>query len=218
MAMQAGGPHEATLRSRRDAFIHLLLMNAGRILTYVVAGVVFSYIGYATLDGLNITNSARWLRVATGVVIFLIGLQIFLDKRRPFQFIEPLGAAVWRPVSKLIKHKGNRKSQSLITGIAWGFLPCGLVYSVLFVSVFSNDVLASALTMLGFGLGTMPALIFSGLLYKRFKESVNSRSFQWAGGLFFMLGGSLILSAPYWVNLDFMRGYPELLNLAFCIT
>jgi sulfite exporter TauE/SafE len=217
MAMQAGSPQEVTLRSRREALSHLILMNVGRITTYVLAGAVFAYIGYATLNGLNITNSARWLRVATGVVIFLIGLQLFLGKQRPFQFIEPLGAAVWRAVSKLITHSSNRKTQSLVTGIAWGFLPCGLVYSVLFVSVLSNDVWASALTMLGFGLGTMPALLFTGLLYKRFKESVNSRSFQSAGGVFFMLGGSLILSAPYWVSLDFMHGYPELLNLAFCI-
>ena len=218
MAMQAGGPQEATLRSRREALIHLLLINVGRVITYVLAGVVFAYIGYAALNGLNVTSGVRWLRVASGVVIFLIGLQIFLGKQRPFQFIEPLGAAVWRPVSKLINHTSNRKSQSLLTGVAWGFLPCGLVYSVLLVTVFSNDVAGSALTMLGFGLGTMPALVFTGLLYKRFKETIGKRSFQRAGGVFFMLGGALILSAPYWVNKEFVRNYPELLNLAFCIT
>ena len=218
MAMQAGGPKETTLRSRNEALIHLLLMNFGRIITYVCAGAFLTYLGYATLNGLNISNSARWLRVATGVVIFLIGLQILLAKARPFQFIEPLGAAIWRPVSKLINHTSNRKSQSLITGLAWGFLPCGLVYSVLLASVFSNDVTASALTMLGFGLGTMPSLVFTGLLYKRFKETINNRSLQWVGGLFFMLGGCLIVTAPYWVNRDFMYDYPELLNLAFCVT
>lgn len=218
MAMQAGGSQEVTLRSRKEALTHLLLMNFGRIITYVFAGVFFTYIGYAALNGLNITNSAKWLRIATGVVIFLIGLQILLGKHRPFQFIEPLGAAVWRPVSKLINHTSNRKSQSLITGLAWGFLPCGLVYSVLLVTVFSNDVSASALTMLGFGLGTMPSLIFTGLLYTRFKQTISNRSFQWVGGLFFMLGGSLILSAPYWVNRDFMYDYPQLLSLAFCVT
>jgi sulfite exporter TauE/SafE len=218
MAMQAGGPQEATLRSRREALTHLLLMNVGRIITYVLAGVVFAYVGYATLNGLNLASTSRWLRVATGVVIFLIGLQILLGSARPFQFIEPLGAALWRPVSSLINHTSNRKSQSFLTGIAWGFLPCGLVYSVLIVSVFSNDMSASALTMLGFGLGTMPALVFTGLVYKRFKETINNRSLQWAGGLFFMLGGVLIVSAPYWVNKEFMFDYPELLNLVFCVS
>lgn len=218
MAMQAGGPQYATIRSRRDAFVHLTLMNIGRVITYVVAGSVFAAIGYAAISGLNIPASARLLRLITGIVIFIIGLQILLGKKRPFQFIEPLGAAVWHSVSKIIRHSDNRKSQSLITGIAWGFLPCGLVYSVLLVTIFSNDVSAAALTMLGFGLGTMPSLIFTGLVYKRFKETVSNRSFQQAGGVFFMLGGALIISAPYWVNKDFLYDYPELLNLAFCVT
>ena len=218
MAMQAGGPQEALIRSRSDALVRLLLMNIGRVITYVVAGSVFAAIGYAAFSGLNIAASARILRLITGVVIFTIGLQILLANKRPFQFIEPFGAALWRSVSKIISHADNSKKQSLVTGIAWGFLPCGLVYSVLLVTVFSNDVSAAALTMLGFGLGTMPSLILTGLVYKRFKDAVSNRSLQRAGGVFFMLGGTLMLSAPYWVNKDFLYDYPELLNLAFCVT
>lgn len=218
MAMQGGGPKEALIRSRSDAIVHLLLMNAGRVITYVMAGSVFAAMGYAAFSGLNISASARILRLITGVVIFIVGLQIFLGNKRPFQFVEPFGAALWRSVSKMIRHTNNSMGQSLITGIAWGFLPCGLVYSVLLVTIFSNDVGAAALTMLGFGLGTMPALIFTGLVYKRFRGVVSNGSFQRAGGVFFMLGGTLILSAPYWVNKGFLYDYPELLNLAFCVT
>lgn len=216
MAMQSGQP--TVLRSKRDALRHLLLLNLGRTLTYVLAGAFFASVGYAVLIQLDIANNVRWLRVLTGVVVFLIGIHIAFGKRRPFEFLEPLGAALWRPMSRLINHQSNRWHASIVTGVAWGFLPCGLVYSVLVATVFSNDIAQSALTMAGFGLGTMPALILSGVLYKRFREFVNNGYFQLAGGAFFMVGGLLIISAPYWVNKEFLYDYPELLSLAFCVT
>ncbi len=217
MAMQGGVTRDIAVRSKREAFAHLILMNLGRITTYVAGGVVFTFLGYELLNGLNISTVSKWFRVLTGIVIVAIGLQLIIGKWRPFQFIEPLGALLWRRVSRLIDHSTDKRAQSLITGLAWGFLPCGLVYSVLFVSVLSNNVLSAGLIMLGFGLGTLPALAFSGLLYKQFKDTVSSSLTQFAGGVFFLIGGSLILVAPYWVKTGFLLEYPELLNLAFCV-
>jgi sulfite exporter TauE/SafE len=71
--------------------------------------------------------------------------------------------------------------------------------------------------MLGFGIGALPSLVFAGLLYKRFKETINRRSIQRLGGVFFMLGGAMIISAPYWINKSFLADYPQLLNLVFCV-
>lgn len=44
-------------------------------------------------------------------------------------------------------------------GLANGLLPCGLVYAALAVPVASGDALVGALSMLAFGLGTVPALV-----------------------------------------------------------
>jgi len=37
-------------------------------------------------------------------------------------------------------------------------LPCGLIYAVLMTTLFANNAYQGAFTMLGFGLGTLPAM------------------------------------------------------------
>ncbi len=46
----------------------------------------------------------------------------------------------------------------------WGWLPCGLVYAALALSVTTGDILRSSLTMLAFGLGTLPSVMGVGIM------------------------------------------------------
>jgi sulfite exporter TauE/SafE len=46
----------------------------------------------------------------------------------------------------------------------WGWMPCGLVYSALTLSASAGDILRSGLSMLFFGLGTLPAVIGVGIM------------------------------------------------------
>jgi hypothetical protein len=48
-------------------------------------------------------------------------------------------------------------------GALWGWLPCGLVYSVLTLAATQPSVGAGALTMAAFGAGTLPAVFAGGL-------------------------------------------------------
>jgi len=72
--------------------------------------------------------------------------------------------------------------------------------------------------MLGFGLGTLPAMLFTGGLYQSFRNLTRSRAFRVLGSLIFIVSGSLMLTAPYWMNMDFMHGYPELMTSLFCVS
>jgi len=54
-------------------------------------------------------------------------------------------------------------AQALGLGLLWGWLPCGLVYSVLLIAAASADVATGASIMIAFGLGTMPAMIATGV-------------------------------------------------------
>lgn len=47
----------------------------------------------------------------------------------------------------------------LVFGMANGLLPCGLVYAALAIPVAAGDPLVGALSMVAFGLGTVPALV-----------------------------------------------------------
>ena len=48
--------------------------------------------------------------------------------------------------------------KALAAGALWGWLPCGLVYSMLTLALASGDPARGALVMAGFGLGTLPAV------------------------------------------------------------
>jgi len=56
-----------------------------------------------------------------------------------------------------------RVPQAMALGAVWGWLPCGLVYSMLAWSLAMADPLRGALLMGAFGLGTLPALLATGL-------------------------------------------------------
>jgi hypothetical protein len=49
-------------------------------------------------------------------------------------------------------------------GLVWGWIPCGLVYSMLVWTVSAGSVLKGAGLMLAFGLGTLPNLFAMGMV------------------------------------------------------
>lgn len=206
------------MRSQKQQNHYLLLLNSGRIATYFLAGLVFSFIGASTLIKLNIVELSYTARLFAGLIVTLIGLQILLREQRPFQFIEALGVSLWKKVSKTIDHSSNTWSTALLNGFVWGFLPCGLVYGVLLSTMFIQSPIQGALVMIGFGIGTIPALVLTGLSFHKFRSAVNTKWVQHSAAWFFIFGGALMISAPYWVSKEFLRGYPILLNSVFCIT
>ncbi|MDA7737915.1 sulfite exporter TauE/SafE family protein [bacterium] len=218
MAFQSGTQTSATIRFVNQQRLHLLILNLGRICTYVIAGVLFAWLGLAFVSSLNIPQISNSLRVFAALVIVLIGLQLLLRSQRPFHFLEGLGAAIWKPISRLIRHDGSLYRHSFVSGLAWGFLPCGLVYGVVLTAVFAEGFWDSGLIMLGFGVGTLPAMLLTGSAYQWFRTWSRSTSVKTTGGMFFVVGGLLMLSAPYWVSKEFLEDYPELLNMVFCVT
>jgi sulfite exporter TauE/SafE len=68
--------------------------------------------------------------------------------------------------------------RALAYGLIWGWLPCGLLYFVLIWSLTAGDALQGGLTMLAFGLGTLPTLLATGFMTSwltRFARSRNAR-------------------------------------------
>jgi sulfite exporter TauE/SafE len=49
-------------------------------------------------------------------------------------------------------------------GLVWGWIPCGLVYSMLVWTVSAGSMLKGAGLMLAFGLGTLPNLFAMGMV------------------------------------------------------
>lgn len=52
-------------------------------------------------------------------------------------------------------------------GLLWGWVPCGMVYSMLALAMLAGSTLEGAGVMLAFGLGTLPSVAGGGLLLRR---------------------------------------------------
>jgi sulfite exporter TauE/SafE len=52
--------------------------------------------------------------------------------------------------------------RALLLGMIWGWLPCGLVYSMLIWALSAGSLVEGALLMGAFGLGTLPNLLLMG--------------------------------------------------------
>ncbi|MBT8052759.1 MAG: sulfite exporter TauE/SafE family protein [Xanthomonadales bacterium] len=143
--------------SGNRAVVPALQFNLARLVSYAVLGLVAATV----LSGVTgLVPVGRWLRVLTAVMILLIGLK-FLFNFRGVEFIERGGAGLWKKIMPVAMKAGSRQDAfgRLVLGLCWGFIPCGLVYSVLMTAASTANPVSGALTMLTFGAGTLPSML-----------------------------------------------------------
>lgn len=78
----------------------------------------------------------------------------------------------------------------------WGWLPCGLIYSMLLVAALAGGALQGAATMLSFGVGTAPAVLAAGLLGGQAWRVAMARSLNLAAGSLLLVFGLLTMLGP----------------------
>lgn len=147
-----------------------LAFNAGRIATYSAAGAVAGAIGtaaYAT----GALPAQGVLQVVASIVLVVIGLHL-AGAGRLLAPLEALGAPLWRRMqpaaARLMQAPGP--AASFAAGLAWGWLPCAMVYAALAAAAFSGGPAQGALAMAAFGLGTLPFLLAAGWLARRLQR------------------------------------------------
>jgi sulfite exporter TauE/SafE len=138
--------------------------NTGRLLSYSIAGALFGLVGGAGWSLLTPDAAIQYSRYVS--VIFMIGLALYLlGWGQGLLWLERIGARLWRYIEPQarrflpIRHPG----QALVLGMAWGWLPCGMVYTALGWALLSGSAFSGALIMLAFGAGTLPMLMSLGI-------------------------------------------------------
>jgi sulfite exporter TauE/SafE len=153
-------------RSRLAATVPFqLAYNLGRILSYTLAGALMGGLGFLLAQMLPLYYAQRALYLLAG--LFMLALGLYLAGWWPaWANLEQVGGGLWRRLEPLGKRLMPVRSpaQALVLGMIWGWLPCGLVYSVLVWTVSAGGALEGAALMLAFGLGTLPNLLLMGLV------------------------------------------------------
>ena len=142
---------------------YLLAYNLGRLLSYVSAGILAGGVGAWAAHLTSVYYGQQILKMTAGLFMIMLGLYL-AGWWQGLIRLEQAGGIFWRRLEPLgrgllpIRYPG----QALVMGMIWGWLPCGLVYSVLIWAISTGSGVEGGLLMLSFGLGTLPALLAMG--------------------------------------------------------
>jgi uncharacterized protein len=176
-------------------FSRLWCYNVGRITTYTLIGAAAGLLGEQLLvlsPGLGLL-----LRSMAGLLLVAMGLYInqwWMGLTR----LEKLGAKLWQYIQPLTRSllPVETLRQAFMLGILWGFLPCGLVYSTLSWSLAAAQWQQSALFMLAFGVGTLPAMLSVGLVSEKILSRLRQGRLRLVAGVLIIAMGVLTLLVP----------------------
>lgn len=166
-----------------------LVINAGRITSYMLAGAVVGALGaraFGVLDRSMVYIVLRW---AAAVSLGWIGLSM--------TGLAPFPAAVYRAVSAASTGiaaaartlRLPRQLSFYISGCLWGLFPCAMVYAALFYAMMTGSWLGGGIVMFGFGLGTLLPVGAAGLGLPLLCQQARSMRIRTALGLVIMLLG-----------------------------
>lgn len=183
----AGGPHCVAMCGAACAVIgrsgdggakrSMWAFQAGRVVGYSLMGAVAA----ASMQGLG------WLSIHSAalrpvwslfhVAAAFLGLMLLWQARQPV-WLENSARTIWTRVRAATGRSGGRPGAgALVLGVAWAFLPCGLLYSALLVAALSANTVEGAVVMALFALGSSVSLMTGPWLWARFRRQSSG---QWA--------------------------------------
>ena len=167
-----------------------LAYNSGRILSYTLAGLLVGTIGQAGLLLRDKVPIQQLLFALSSLMLIALGLYL-AGIWGWVRHIERVGSVLWQRIQPLTRplFPVTTPTRALLLGTLWGWLPCGLVYSVLVTALASGHAQSGAMIMLAFGLGTLPNLMVIGLFWERCRHWVQSPRVRLFAGLMVMAFG-----------------------------
>lgn len=162
----------------------IVLLNLGRISSYVFIGLLVGAIGQIGIS----LDQTRWLQnglyLSANMLLLFLGLYLAGISSLATR-IESIGRPVWKRLNPLLNRLLPIQSVPACFGVGmlWGWLPCGLVYSASLYALGSGNALEGGLYMLAFALGTLPNLLAMGLFAAQLKNFLQRKTVRLAAGL-----------------------------------
>ncbi|SPA44407.1 putative inner membrane lipoprotein [Cupriavidus taiwanensis] len=161
------------VRSRTAWLGELLVMHFGRISTYMLLGAALGAAG-ATAWRQDYLPVQRWLFGAGSLMLLWSGWRLLRGSTFTVTWLERLAARASTAMAgrlgglagampAFVRARGGLARRYGV-GLAWGLVPCGMVYGALTLALLAGNAGSGALVMGVFGLGTLPnLLVLSGL-------------------------------------------------------
>ncbi len=207
VAMCGGIATGLGVSARRSGAFDAALVNIGRVAGYTLAGVIVGGVGGGILAAARLEWLASGARLLVGVVLVLAALRLLLPAGR-LGFMARPGQGLWRRLQPLQRAllPADTRSKRFALGMLWGWLPCGLSTTMLAAAWLQASPLHSGLTMLAFGLGTLPLMIPLTWSGARAARWLDNRGLRLALGGVVLLAGVLTLAAPWLMDVPGLHG------------
>jgi sulfite exporter TauE/SafE len=178
-----------------------LAYHFARVASYALAGAIAGLLGRTLLAAVDVAPLSLALRIVAGAVMVAAAGRLLFGWR----ILDPLEAAgsrLWRKVLPWASGRGRPQggiASAVAIGLAWGWLPCGLTYSMLLLAATTASVAGGALVMAAFGIGTLPAMVAATVAFERAARALSAKATlrAVAGTLLLMFGGWTAGNAVY---------------------
>ncbi len=206
--------------SRRRLWFEQLVMHLGRLTTYALLGAAMGALG-ATVWRQQWLPIQRGLFALASTLLVVYGVLLLSRtaadvwrgawlERLLGRLSAGLAAVATRARAWLLLRTRSPFAGRYLTGLAWGLVPCGMVYGALAVALLAGNAASGAVVMLVFGAGTLPNLLMMSGVAGWLRGVSRMR---WARGI----AGAGIAGFGIW-GLVCAAWLPEMLNAhGFCL-
>lgn len=183
--------------NKDDPLPSLLWLQAGKAMSYVLAGAAFGVFGAGLFGVLDFTAAHAVLQWTAAITIVWTGLAV-AGVVPAFAGLDRMLMPLATGVARLRNVAGfGGPAPTVLAGMAWGLTPCAMVYTALFNSLLTGSALGGMVMMAGFALGTVPAVTASASGMGALRRLANGK-WRFAAGLSLAGAGvlGLLLTAP----------------------
>lgn len=140
--------------------VALLQAQAGKAAGYMTAGATLGWAGAGLYGALDMTEAFGILQKVSAAVLVWTALGLM--------GLVPSPAVLGRLFQPLARWmlKARRTARGLAAaaaGLAWGLIPCGMVYAALLYALLAGSPGRGAMVMAGFALGVLPSVTATAL-------------------------------------------------------
>lgn len=172
------------------------LSHAGRIVSYSLAGALVGSVGAPAMAWLDRDIAFRLAQWAAAAALMWSGLST-AGLVPPLSGLDRLFAPVANVVSRFALLAPGHSARALVGGLAWGLMPCAMVYGALLTAMLSGSALGGVIVMAAFGLGTLPGLVVAMKVFTGLRAASSRRDLRMTAGLAIAVLGFLSVWIPH---------------------
>ncbi len=156
--------------SNLTIFSGALQYNTGRIITYALFGVIVGSIGLT----IRTFGILQWVSIISGILLIFFAWRKYLQHSFFGRFPSfGIQSTLNKGLGTIIRSKSPFKL--LFLGGLNGLLPCGMVFTALLNAILTGDVFFSSLSMIAFGIGTLPAMMAVTFMTNKITSSARKK-------------------------------------------